>query len=98
MATIGLTHTDIQKAIKIRKAVNEYFKTSNVSKVQAKELMSLFISKGIFTHDEKDGLPIRNFLRFLDENQQLSLIPQVLAERKDKYTYWYFIKSDDKCQ
>lgn len=98
MATIGLTHANIQKAIKIRKAVNEYFTTSNVSKVQAKELMSLFISKGIFTLNEKDGLPLRDFLRFLDENQQLNLIPQVLPDRKNKNTNWYFIKSDNKCQ
>lgn len=87
-----LQDTDIQKSNRITQAVNEYFETSNELRVQAKELMSLFIQKKIFKSNYSDGLPIRNFLRHLDRNQKLDLIPQVHAERKQQNTNWFFIK------
>lgn len=88
-----LTSNDIQKSLRIKNAVNEYFENSNETKVQAKELMNLFMSKGIFSSNNKDGLPIRDFLRLLDENKQLNLIPQVFFEQKEQNKNWYFIKS-----
>jgi len=90
---MALTNNDIQKALRIKRAVNEYFENSNDTKVQAKELMNLFIGKGIFTSNNQDGLPIRDFLRLLDENKQLNLIPQVFFEQKEKNKNWYFIKT-----
>ncbi len=74
----------MQKALRIKRAVNEYLKNSNENKVPAKELMNIFINKGIFTINNRDGLPIRNFLRFLDDNKQLKLIPQVFFEQKNQ--------------
>jgi len=56
--------------------------------------LQLFIRKGIFPKDQKDGLPIRNILRNLDESKELHLIPYILAERKSKNTSWYFIPSN----
>ena len=88
-----LTKDDIQKALRIKRAVNEYFEKSTDKKVQAKELMNLFISKEIFTSNNKDGLPIRDFLRFLDEKKQLNLIPQVFFEQKEQNKNWFFIKT-----
>lgn len=90
-----LSKADIQKALRIKRAVNEYFENFSDTKVQAKELMSLFIKKGIFASNNKDGLPIRDFLRFLDENKQLSLIPQVFFEQKEHNKNWYFLKSKE---
>ena len=87
-----LSNQDIQKAMRIRRAVNEFFENSNETKIQAKELMSLFINKGIFTSNSQDGLPIRDFLRHLYENEQLKLIPQVLFEQKGQNKNWFFIK------
>jgi hypothetical protein len=91
---MSISNADIQKALRIRRAVNEYFDKTTETKVQAKELMKLFIDKGIFTHNNKDGLPIRDFLRQLDENRLLHLIPQALFEQKDVNKNWYFIKSN----
>lgn len=88
-----LSSNDIQKALRIKRAINEYFENSNETKVQSKELMNLFIEKGIFTNNNKDGLPIRDFLRLLDENKQLNLIPQVFFEQKEQNKNWYFIKA-----
>ena len=40
--------------------------------------------------DKRNGLPLRNLLRQLDEDNLLYLIPQVSVERKDKNRYWFF--------
>jgi len=88
-----LTKDDIQKALRIKRAVDDYFEKSSEKKVQAKELMKLFISKGIFTSNNKDGLPIRDFLRFLEDNKQLKLIPQAFFEQKEQNKNWYFLKT-----
>jgi len=91
---MSITSADIQKALRIKRVLTEYFKNSGQSKVMAKDLMTLFIANGIFTKDHKEGLPIRDFLRHLDENNHLHLIPQIHFEQKEKNKNWYFIKSD----
>ena len=91
---MSITTEDIQQAIRIKKAVAEHFANTDQAKIMAKDLMPLFISKNIFTKDHKDGLPIRNFLRHLEENNHLHLIPQVHFEQKDSNKNWYFIKSN----
>ena len=89
---MSITNNDIQKALRIKRAVTDFFETSKLTNIQAKELMDLFIEKGIFTHNNQDGFPIRDFLRHLEENKQLKLIPQVHFEQKEKNKNWYFIK------
>ncbi len=91
---MSITNDDIQKALRIKRAVNEYFEKTNESKIEAKELMNLFIDKGIFTKNHQDGFPIRELLRKLDEDHQLQLIPQIYFEQKEKNKNWYFIKSN----
>ena len=90
---MAITDTDIQKALRIRRTVKEYFYNSTITKIEAKELMNLFIKKGIFDENYKDGLPIRDFLRHLDRNNHLNLIPQAHYEQKDVNKNWYFIKT-----
>ena len=91
---MSITAADIQKALRIKRAVPEYFENTGQTKVMAKNLMTLLISKEIFTKDHKEGLPIRDFLRHLDENNHLHLIPQVFIEQKDENKNWFFIKSN----
>lgn len=79
-------------ANKINKTLKEFFSMpSNPKKVKAKSLMNLFIEKGIFSSNHSGGLPIRNFLRFLDDNNMLHLIPYVMVERKSIYRNWFFV-------
>lgn len=88
--------TTSEKIHLINSILSEYFANPyNPRKIQAKELMPLFIQKGVFNADRKNGLPIRQLLRKLDENNQLGMIPFVLAERKSMNTNWYFIASKD---
>lgn len=89
---MSITADDIQKALRITRAVTEYFEKSNETKVPAKELMNVFLKKGIFNYNHKDGLPIRDFLRRLDENNHLHLIPAAHFEQKDQNKSWFFIK------
>lgn len=78
---------------KINQVIADYF--DNITKenwVAVKELMPYFIKAGIFNADVKKGLPIRKVLRSLDAENALAKIPFVHAERKDKDTYWYFVR------
>ena len=87
---------DLAEIKKINTVIENYFiKNSTVKIVPAKALMPYFINAGIFTKDDKKGLPIREILRTLDKAKQLHLIPYVYAERKNANTYWYFIASKD---
>ena len=83
--------TTDERIYRINQVLEDYFK-HNPNKIQAKELMPLFIKNGIFAKDDKDrpGLPIRNLLRKLDKDNKLTRIPYIVAERKDKNTNWFF--------
>lgn len=94
MKLMGLSGNDVQKALRIKRAVEAYFENTSEAKIQAKELMNLFISKGIFTSNYKDGLPIRDFLRRLEKQNQLNLIPQVSFEQKAQNRNWFFVKTN----
>lgn len=78
----------------IKKVLREYFELNkSVNAIPAKDMMSYFILAGIFPNDTKNGFPIRNVLRRLDDKNQLYLIPFVYAERKESNTNWYFQRS-----
>ncbi len=89
---MAITNDDIQKALRIKRCIMEYFDSHSVTKIEAKELMPEFIKKGIFTSNHKDGLPIRDFLRKLEKENHLKLIPQAIFEQKNVNKNWYFIK------
>lgn len=77
----------------INQVISDYFEHSTKEDtVAVKELMPYFIKAGIFTKDLKKGLPIRKVLRALDEQDALSKIPFVHAERQEKSTFWYFVR------
>ncbi len=73
--------------------VRDFFKDNpSVIEVKAKELMPLFIEKGIFNKDHRDGLPIRNILRDLDSESKLNLLKHCKVIRKDINRNWYFLR------
>lgn len=81
----------MEKIKHIQKVVEDYFANNpSVSLIPAKDLMPYFIKANIFVQDQKNGLPIRKILRELDNNNQLHLLPNVIAERKTKNTSWFF--------
>ena len=86
----------IEKIRFINIVLAEFFsEESNPQRLQAKDLMPLFIKKGIFENDQRNGLPIRKLLRELDESNNLSAIPYVISERKAQNTNWYFANTSN---
>jgi hypothetical protein len=84
----------MDKITTINLVLKEYFELNkSVNSIPAKDMMPYFILAGVFAKDNKNGLPIRNILRRLDEKNQLHLIPFVYAERKEVNTNWYFQRS-----
>ena len=74
-------HTD--NIAQINKIITEYFNTHKEDCIAAKEMMPAFINAGIFTKDEKKGLPFRKILKALDAENSLDKIPFVHAERNE---------------
>ena len=76
----------------INSVLNAYFADkTNPRQVPALELMGLFIDKGIFNKDHRNGLPIRNVLRKLHNEGRLHDIPYAHEELKQKNIYWTFV-------
>ena len=79
---------------KINELLRKYFeKNPGIGLVPAKELMPEFIAAGIYEKDIRNGLPIRNDLRDLDDKGELDRIPFVHVVRKNVNRNWYFIPS-----
>jgi DNA-binding SARP family transcriptional activator len=80
-----------QKARAINMIINHYFQRHpGVTQFQSKDIMPHLIDAGLFTKDHRAGLPLRNILRELDEQELLHLIPLLRVERKNKNRMWYF--------
>lgn len=80
------------KIDKINQVLGEFFeKNKNIKRIPALDMMEHFVEAGVFNTDyDRHGLPIRRLLRELDKNNQLSLIPYVVVERKSQKNYWFF--------
>ena len=81
-----------QELIKaINNVLRDYFADkTNPRIVPALEFMGLFVDKGIFNKDYRNGLPIRNILRKLHSEGRLHAIPYARGELKKKNIYWTF--------
>lgn len=90
-----LTENTIHKAGRIDQVVRDYFNNNpSVKEVAAKDLMQLFVDKGIFNKDySRPGLPIRNLLRQLDAENKLSLLKHCKVVRHGVNRNWYFNKA-----
>jgi hypothetical protein len=81
----------------INDAVVKYFKNNpRAESAKPKELMPLLIESGLFEKDHRNGLPLRNILRELDDLNQLDLIPSLLAERKKVNVSWFFLRPGEQ--
>jgi len=87
---------EMQERVKaINNVLRDYFANkANPRQVPALELMGLFIDKGIFKKDHRNGLPIRNVLRKLHNEGRLHDIPYAHGELKQKNIYWTFVDAN----
>ena len=90
-----LTDKKLHKIGRIDQIIRDYFeKNPSVNEIPAKDLMPLFIEKGIFNKDySRPGLPIRNILRDLDKANKLSMIKHATVIRHPVNRNWYFTKT-----
>ena len=81
----------LHKIGRIDQIVRDYFNSHpDQTEILAKELMPLFIEKGIFVKNHRDGLPIRDLLRAMDAENKLSLLKHVRVVRHTVNRNWYF--------
>jgi hypothetical protein len=90
---MAITDDEIQMAFRIKRCVKEFFDAHNRSIIEAKELMPLFIKKGIFNSNPQNGILIRDFLRHLEKEKYLNLIPQAFYKQNITNKTWFFIKT-----
>jgi hypothetical protein len=87
----------LKKITQINIVLNEYFEhNKNVQKVPVAFMMSYFVLAGIFKNDESKGKSIQNFLRRLEEKNQLHLIPFAKVEQKNITKKWFFTRASYK--
>lgn len=90
---MSLSPKKLHRAGRIDQVVRDYFSSHpSIHEIRAKDLMPLFIEKGIFLKDHRNGFPIRHFLRELDAAKKLSLLAQVKVIRHAVNRNWYFVK------
>ena len=88
-----LSEKKIHRVGRIDQVVRDYFEENpSLKEIAAKDLMPLFIRKGIFIKDHQEGLPIRNLLRELDAANKLYLLRYVKVDRKLINRNWFFSK------
>jgi hypothetical protein len=92
---LTLSEKKVHKIGRIDQIVRDYFQEyPAIKEVLAKVLMPLFIEKGIFFKNHRDGLPIRSLLRHLDQENKLCLLKHVQVVRHAVNRKWYF-RSDN---
>lgn len=81
----------MHKLTQINLILKDYFDLNkNVKKIPAKNMMPYFVLAGIFTKNEKNGLPIHYLLKKLEANEKLNFVPFAKAIKKEVYTKWVF--------
>lgn len=74
---MSYTQEDLQRALRISKAIQEYFHMNyNYNVVRSTDLYEFLAKKGLIETDRHRGFHFRAFLQKLKDNDLLSLIPQ----------------------
>ena len=83
----------IHKIDRIDQVIRDYFEAHPfLIEIPAKELMPIFLQKGIFYRNDQAGLPICNLLRGLNKENRLSLLKSAKVIRHAVNRNWYFVK------
>ncbi|MBC7655139.1 MAG: hypothetical protein H7098_11805 [Oligoflexus sp.] len=92
-----LSEYNIQKASSIDQIVFDYFKLNpKLKEIQAKDLMEIFVEQKVFSKDYKEGLPLRDFLKKVEESDSLDLFKKSKLVRNEENRYWFFERRGNK--
>lgn len=89
-----MTEQQLHKIGRIDQVVRDFFRENPVvEEIPAKDLMQLFVDKGIFNKDySRPGLPVRNLLRTLDAENKLGMLKHCKVVRNTVNRNWYFTR------
>jgi hypothetical protein len=74
--------------------IKDFFEENpDINEIAAKDLMPLFIKKGIFLQDHRNGFPIRILLNELNRENKLQLFKHIKVIRHTEESAWYFVRS-----
>jgi len=94
-----LTNDDISRALKISRAIQDYFDNDPFQKVlRSTDAYDLLVKKNLVEVDRHSGYKLRAFLHKLKDNDALRrLLPQCRAEdTRGNLTNWYFESAKNK--
>lgn len=92
-----LTPAEIQKALRISKAIQEHLENNHAVNVNSTDLYFMLADRKLVERDSEQGLHFRQFLTKLVKANMLNLIPQCHAMPRSggKY-YWTFNRAADR--
>jgi len=76
--------------VKMGYVIQDFLEKKGIFNATPQQLMGLLIEKGFFKYDVREGKPMRDILRKLDDNDMLYLIPQVRVDRMEVNRQWFF--------
>lgn len=91
--TMQLSKDEIQRAFRIRKAIQKYLDQTNKVNIRSTDVFPYLVRRGLFEKDSKNGLYFRRFLKKLYLCNMLHLIPQckyVPGINGEIFGEWYF--------
>jgi len=83
------------KIIRMGYSIQAFLVKEGINSAKPKVLTPWLIEQGYFSKDHRNGLPLRNLLRELDEQKKLYLLPNLRVERKEVNRLWKFIRIVD---
>ena len=89
-----ISHEDLQKAIRISKAIQRHLELVNEDGLRSTDIYPILAQKGLIEKDRHNGLHFRKFLKKLKENNLLNLIPQCQYRTTTTESLeWHFYRS-----
>lgn len=81
------------KMMTLNYLILEYFRETGKEKAKAKDLMPFLIKKGFYKKDHRQGLPLRNDLRKLNDHNRLDIIETLKVKKGNSNISWTFVNS-----
>lgn len=94
---MSITPADIQKALRISKAIQEHLESTPTVNVSSTDLYFVLADRGLVERDKEQGQHFRAFLTKLVKANMLNLIPQCHAMPRSGGKYvWTFNRAADR--
>lgn len=76
--------------VKMGYVIQKHLEENNLFNAKPHQLMNVLIEHGFFKYDTREGKPLRDVLRKLDDNNMLYLLPQLRVDRMEVNRQWFF--------